>query len=138
MTRSPTAAIAAATLTAAVVLAGCANTVNTEATVPDVSAAPATTFVAEGTPAELLAQLVTDSRALSETIVENEGDDELIARIDATWAAAKPAVEEAAPDLVSDLERALRLMHNGVERRRPADADKGSRNLEAVVDLIDV
>lgn len=136
MRRGPFAALAALL---AVVLAACANTIDPEVEAPRTSSeVAATTYVAEGTTAELLQRLLDDSRHLSERIIDNEGDNELLARIDATWAAARPGVDDAAPDLVDDVERALAMLHNGVNRRRPADADKGSRNLEAVVDRLDV
>ena len=60
---------------------------------------PATTeFVAAGSTAELLDQLLAAASMLSEAIVANDGQHELIERIDVLWEAARPGVEEAQPD----------------------------------------
>jgi hypothetical protein len=132
------AAAAPLALIAVATLAACESTIAPEATSPPPGASSAeTAFVAEGTTAELLALLLDDSRRLSETIVDGDGDAELLARIDATWEAAAPGVEEVAPSLVDDFERAIELMHSGVTRRRPADADKASRNLEVLIAEVD-
>jgi hypothetical protein len=133
-----TAAVASLAVILVGALGACENTIAPDVTSPPAgSVLAATAFVAEGTTAELLALLLDDSRRLSETIVDNEGDDELLARIDVTWEAAAPGVEAASPGLVDDFERAIEMMHTGVTRRRPADADKASRNLEVLIARLD-
>lgn len=129
-------------------LAACANTIDPdvaadlERTEAERDAAVAGTeavepFRPEGTPAELLTGLLGEAVTLSEAIVENEGDNEILARVDAYWAAAEPAVSEANATLARDIERAVALMRNGVERRRPADADKAAINLRTLVAAFD-
>lgn len=115
-------------------LAGCATEVVPESASPSADGATATTgFTAEGTAAELLGRLLTEAASLSEAIVADEGQAEIAARIDALWEAARPEVEDTAPELVADFDRAIALLHNGVERRRPADADKAYNNLAALI-----
>jgi hypothetical protein len=92
-----------------------------------------TVFVAEGTTSELLDQLLTDAVGLSETIVENEGDEALVDRLNTIWDAARPGVEEAEPDLIYEFDRAIEMMNSAVERRRHADADKALNNLRNLV-----
>lgn len=123
-------------------LAACANTID-----PDVAAdpsddgsAPAAATVAfqpEGTPAELLAGLLEEATTLSEAIIENEGDNEILARVDAYWEAAEPAVADQDEALAGNIDRAVAMMHTGVERRRPADADKATINLRTLIAAYD-
>lgn len=124
-------------LVAALLLAACANTID-----PDVAAdpaddatAPAATdpFRPEGPPAEMLAGLLDEATLLSEAIIENEGDNEILARIDAYWAAAEPDVAAENEALARDIDRAVAMMHTGVQRRRPADADKATINLRTLI-----
>ena len=72
--------------------------------------------------------------ALSERVVENDGDDAALARIEALWAVAAPQIEEAHPDLAPDFGAALALVRRSVERRRPADADKAANNLRTLIE----
>jgi hypothetical protein len=92
-----------------------------------------TEFVASGSTAELIDQLVAEAGALSEAIVANEGQHDIIGRIDVIWAVARPGVEQADPDIVSEFDQAVELMHTGVDRRRPADADKAYANLTQLI-----
>jgi hypothetical protein len=91
-----------------------------------------TEFVASGSAAELLDQLLAEADDLSEAIVANEGQRAILARIDTIWAAARPDVEERAQDNLAEFDRTIALMHTGVDRRRPADADKAYNNLSAL------
>lgn len=129
-------------LAAVVSLGACANTIDPEAVADptnDGSAAVVATipFQPEGTPAELLAGLLDEAMTLSEAIIENEGDNEILARVDAYWAAAEPSVVEADESLARDIGRAVAMMHTGVQRRRPADADKATINLRTLVAAFD-
>ena len=132
---------AALVLAAVVSLGACANTIDPEvaADPQDTGSAPVETvaFAPEGTPAELLAGLLDEATALSEAIIENEGDNEILARVDAYWAAAGPAVADANATLARDIDRTVAMMHTGVERRRPADADKATINLRTLVAAFD-
>lgn len=133
MSRRATAAAAAALATA--VLVGCATTVDREiagdtTTARDGRSTTTTTvFVATGTTEELLDRLLDESRSLSEAIVENQGQHDVVARIDSIWDAVRPAVENAHPQLMLEFERAIVMLHTAVDRRRPADADKAYTNL---------
>jgi hypothetical protein len=114
-------------------VAGCApNTINDAALAPDTTTAT-TVFVPEGTTEDLLDQLVVGAGGLSEAIVQNEGDEALMDRLGAIWAAARPGVVQGSPDLVGEFDMAMELLERGVTRRRPADADKATRNLQTLV-----
>jgi hypothetical protein len=113
---------------------GCATEVDPDIPTPETGRPPATTeFVATGTTAELLDQLLAEAETLSEAIVDNEGQHDVIGRIDAIWEAARPGVEDAAPDRLLEFDRAIVMLHTGVDRRRPADADKAYNNLVNLV-----
>jgi hypothetical protein len=125
-------AVAAAALAA--MTAACAETTID----PDVTTRPSvdvttTVFVPSGTTAELLDQLVAESGRLSDLIVENEGQRVAIARIDAIWALARTDIATDHEDLLPGFESAIGLLHTGVDRRRPADADKAHNNLRTLV-----
>jgi hypothetical protein len=127
--RLPAAAAVLVTL-----LAGCATEVD-----PDIPTAitevsmDTVEFVAAGSTAELLDELLVEAGTLSEAIVQNEGQHEIIDRIDIIWEAARPGVEQADPESVTEFDQAIELMHTGVDRRRPADADKAYTNLTQLV-----
>jgi hypothetical protein len=128
--RTRTAAVAIGAALVVTLATGCATQVDPDLAAPATGPAPATTaFVATGSTTELLDQLLVEAGGLSEAIVQNEGQRDVIARIDAIWEAARPGVEEAAPDEVLELDRAIVMLHTGVDRRRPADADKAYTNL---------
>ena len=135
MTQTRRAAIAALPfLAACVVLGACSTEIDPSATT--VAPALATTtvpFVAEGTTAELLDQLLTEAASLSERIVENEGDEALLERINTIWQTARPGVDDAAPNLVAEFDRAMEMMNRAVERRRHADADKALNNMRNLI-----
>ncbi len=125
-------AVAAAALAAMTV--ACAETTID----PDVTTRPSvdvttTVFAPSGTTAELLDQLVAESGQLSDLIVENEGQRAALARIDAIWALARADIATDQEDLLPGFESAIGLLHTGVDRRRPADADKAHNNLRTLV-----
>jgi hypothetical protein len=130
---SPGRPLAAATLLVTL-LAACATEVDPEIPTAITGASTVTTeFAASGSTAELLDQLLTDAGTLSEAIVTNEGQHEIIGRIDVIWQAARPGVEQTDPDSVLEFDQAIELLHTGVDRRRPADADKAYNNLVQLV-----
>ncbi len=125
--------LAALAVLAVLALASCtANTIDSAALTPD-STTATTLYVPTGTTDELLAQLVVEAGRLSEAIVQDDGDEALAARLASIWEAARPGVEQTAPDLVREFEKAMELLARGVTTRRPADADKAVRNLQALV-----
>jgi len=112
-------------------LAACSTTYDTSSTT-----APATTstvFVPSGSTADLLAAISTEVAALSERLVDNEGQREALARIEAQWDAARPDVERQRPELLASFDAAIAQVQRSVERRRPADADKASKNLVTLI-----
>ena len=112
-----------------VALAACAET-----TVDPVdTTGPATsTTIPSGTPEELLARLLVEVSALSEHVVDNEGDDAALARIEALWAVAAPQIEEAHPDLAPDFGAALALVHRSVEPPTTVTVDGSSVEVVAL------
>ena len=135
MTQARRAALAAFPLLVVPALFGaCSTEIDPSATtVPPDQTTTTVPFVAEGTTAELLDQLLTEASGLSERIVENEGDDALLDRITTIWDAARPGVDDAAPDLILEFDRAMVMMNSAVDRRRHADADKALNNLRNLV-----
>jgi len=113
-----------------VVLVGCSPTTldTAESTVP-----AAASTVPGGSTDELLGRLVAEAAALSERIVENEGDEAALARIEVLWTAVRPDVESARPDLLAQFEAAVDYARRAVERRRPADGDKSAANLRTLI-----
>lgn len=120
-----------------VALACCATTTvdtDDDGTGPSPSGPTTTTTAPTGTAIELLERLVAEAVLLSEHVVENDGDDDALARAEALWAAARPSVERERRDLVVDFAAAMELVRRSVERRRPADADKAANNLRVLTD----
>lgn len=114
-------------------LAACAETtVDTSLTTASSAGVTTTVFVASGTTVELLDQLVGESGRLSDLIVADDGAVEALARIETLWSLAGDDVAAERPDLVPGFESAIGLVRTGVERRRPADADKAYNNLRAL------
>lgn len=130
--RAATTATAVATATA---LTACSTTLDSDITTPATGPAPSTTvFAPAGSTAELLDQLVGEAATLSEAIVENQGQRDMMARIDVLWAAVRTDVDEAVSTAtLTDFDRTIELLRNSVERRRPADADKAHNNLRTLV-----
>jgi hypothetical protein len=125
-----------AVLTAAltVSLAGCAKTtIDTSLTTPETAGATTTVFAPSGTTAELLDHLLTEAGALGDRIADNEGQQEAFARIETLWSLVAPDVEAQQPDLLPGFQSAIDLLQTGVQRRRPADADKATNNLRTLI-----
>jgi hypothetical protein len=118
---------------AAVVPTGCSTEVDPDLASEATSVATTSELRVEGSTADVLDRLLDEAAGLSEAIVDNEQQRQVIRRIDVLWEAARPAVEESAPDSVQDFDRTIALMHTGVDRRRPADADKAYTNLTNLI-----
>lgn len=113
------------------VLSGCESTFNESATTTSPTAT--TTTLPSGTTDELLARLVATAPELSHLIVDGGGQHELLAELDALWALARPDVAEVSAMRAGQIDAAMALLHSGVDKRRPADADKGAVNLATLV-----
>jgi len=121
----------AATCLGACVLGACSSTIDSSVTTR-ASIAPSTTVVS-GTPDELLAAIAAEVGELSEKLVDNRGQGEALARVQAQWEAVRPVVESDRPELLAGFESAIGQVERAVERRRPADADKAARSLASLI-----
>jgi hypothetical protein len=129
-------AVLAVALTASVV--GCAKTtIDTSLTTPASTGVSTTIFAPTGTTAVLLGQLLSEAGALGDRIVDNHGQQDAFARIETLWARVAPDVQTQRPDLVPGFQSAIDLLRTGVERRRPADADKATNNLRTLITAYD-
>lgn len=109
----------------------CATTYDTTATtVADVTT---TAYVATGSTDDLLTSMSTEVGALSEKLVESEGQGEALTRIEAQWSAVRPVIAGERPELLDGFDAAIAQVQRSVERRRPADADKASKNLATLI-----
>jgi hypothetical protein len=129
---------AAAAVACAVLLAACGET-TFDATVGSASpdrTTPATTVPlgADASPEELLPLLVATVSDLDERVVEGDGDDEALARLEAIWALAEPQLRRTEPQLLFGFEQVMVLSRSSVERERPADASKAFMIADDLVD----
>ena len=124
----------------ALTLTACGDTyVDTEATTAPPTVATTLPPVAADTPLpELFAELDGLMRRLDELIVEDEGDDAALDRIESVWRVTEQQIRDRDPDDLYPFEQAITLARTGVERRRPADASKGYKLLVAAIDTYDV
>jgi hypothetical protein len=114
-------------------LVGC-DSVTYDATATTADRATTTTvFTATGSTADLLASIATRIDGLSEQLVDGEGQREALARIQAEWAVARPAIEAQKPELLVGFDAVLAQVQRAVDRRRPADADKAAKNLTVLI-----
>ncbi len=115
--------------------AGCASTTYDETLATSATTAAATTTtVPTGTAAELLPRLRDEAASLSGVMID-EGDADAVAqRIVALWEAAGQEVGRTRPDLVDSFDDNVALVLKAVQFSRAADADKASKNFDALVD----
>lgn len=109
-------------------ITACGTTVIEDANTTVVTDQTTTTTDLPATVDGRFAEIVLLSTGLGNLIVDG-GDGEVIDRIDALWAASSVDVASVDPGLGRDVAHQLELLHVAVERNRPADADKSSRNL---------
>jgi hypothetical protein len=120
-------------LLAALALAGC-NSITYDAsatTAPKVTTT--TVYVPTGSTKDLLASIATQVDGLSERLVANEGQRDVLARIQAEWRVVRPAIESQRPQLLAGFDAVLAQVERSVVRRRPADADKAAKNLAVLI-----
>ena len=126
-----------ATVLATSIGAGCASTtINTAATTLPGGAPPTSVFTARGSRAELLDEWQVELAVLSARLVDNEGGTPALARIELLWDTVRPEIEAGHPDLTPGFEAVMGLTRTAVERRRPADADKASKQLRDLIEAI--
>lgn len=130
------AAVAAAAATAA-----CGPTTVDESVASTVADPEPTTTVAidaDRPLADTLDQLVVEVGRLPEQIVEDDGQDATLERVEALWAVAEPEIRANDATDLFNFTQGLDLARRGVEGRRPADASKGARILgDVVADYLD-
>jgi hypothetical protein len=126
---------------AAIVWSGCATTVDEtiEDEPPEAGtfvdpSTPVTTEPIAGSAAELLPEMATEMSQLGSKIAEGGDSAATLAQIEAMWAAIRPEIESARPELVGGITTTVDMARTAVERRRPADADKAFRLLTDLVD----
>lgn len=122
---------AAAGLVLIGVSSACDTTYDTSSTT--VAPTTSTVYAPSGSTDDLLASISTEVGELSEKLVDNDGQRDALARIEAQWAIVRPAVETDHPELLDAFDAAIAQVQRSVERRRPADADKASKNLVTLI-----
>ena len=128
------ALLSLAALVAAATSACSATTYNTSATtIPADEVVPTTVFVPTGSTADLLDQLGTETAGLGDMLVDNDGQQQALARVEAIWALARPEIASDRPELLEGFDTVINLVRRSVERRRPADADKAHKNLLVLI-----
>jgi hypothetical protein len=116
----------------AVVSAACGST-TVEADATTTTLAPPSAALGADLGA-VLSEMVSLATGLGDQIVEGgAADDADLLRIRDLWAATGGAMNDIDPPLFREIEHQLELLDTAVGRRRPADADKASRNLSIVV-----
>jgi hypothetical protein len=88
-----------------------------------------------GSPEELLAFVRDRSLELGLRIAEG-GSREALEQIEQAWAAAGPGIEDVNGTAYRTVDSMVGLLRVAVERRRPADADKAARNIDAVYERL--
>jgi hypothetical protein len=92
-----------------------------------------TIYVPAGSTKDILASITAEVDALSEKLVQGEGQRPALTRIQTEWAVVRPRIEAARPDLLSGFDSVLAQVQRSVDRRRPADADKAAKNLAVLI-----
>jgi hypothetical protein len=133
-------AAGALSLAAVLTLGACGTTFVDETVVTvDTSPQATTTTIAPVDPDAPLDELLLEIETLMSDLDAVIIDDDLAAldvyaRIDELWRAAEPQIRSNDPDDVFNFEQAVELARTGAERRRPADASKGYKILNDVLD----
>lgn len=99
--------------------------------------APATSStLPTGTLEELLPLMQAEVDALPALVAAGKGDGTAATRIEQYWASIRPEVLAGWPELVTDFEFVVRLCRTAADRNRPANADRASKNMEALVSAV--
>jgi len=136
----PSSRVVVALSTSLVVLAACAPT--TYETSSTTTVVAATTTIPTGPIDDLLPRLSDTMLTLSSYIGPNSsgsttsGKNEVLAEIEALWAAVETEVTSLDPSSAESLGRMVDLARTAVERNRPADADKADKFAGDVIDQL--
>lgn len=82
---------------------------------------------------DLVGDLADSMRHLDEEVIDGDTDDETLARIEEIWVVALPLARQHSIDMEFGLQQSVVLARTAVERRRPADASKGYKIVEALL-----
>lgn len=117
-------------------LAACGTTYDEQiASDESIAAEPSTTTtLPTGTAAELLPKLAEEAGQLSTLMIDGGDASAAAERIAQYWAAVKTEVNASRPELLSDFAANVERCTTAVQFKRAADADKASKNLDALVD----
>jgi uncharacterized protein YcfL len=121
---------------AGLTLTGCKSTYDASLATSAETVAVTTTTLPVGTVAELLPLMLAEVKALSERVAASNDAKEAATRIEQYWAAMKDEISADHPELVPDFEFVVRRSRAAADRKRPADADRAYRNLQALSDAI--
>lgn len=132
MGRPRAAVFATAAVLGALVLGGCVDT-QYDASIPSgpTTTAPTTTLPS-GPAADLLPRLVTTAGLLSAAITSKGDENAIVEQADALWAAARQEVSARRPELLGGYESNVAKLADAARFNRAADADKATKNLEAL------
>jgi hypothetical protein len=131
--RPPTRPWLVAVAPLAAVLAACTPTTYDSSLATPASVAVTTTTLPSGTAAELLPRLRGEAALLSGVLLDG-GDAVAVAeRIAALWDASEREVGATRPDLVDSFDDTVAMARTAARFSRAADADKASRNFDALV-----
>ncbi|HRE00792.1 MAG TPA: hypothetical protein PLV68_05800 [Ilumatobacteraceae bacterium] len=112
--------------------AGCATTRLDRSSAT--TAVPTTTTLPDGGATELLPLLVGEASQLSNVIGANGDRSEQMTRIQNVYDAVRPDIDQTNGLLADSFDAAITLCQRATQFKRPADADKCFRNLEALSD----
>lgn len=121
-------------LTGAVVVASsCSTTYDATFSTTATTAVPTTTTLPVGAAADLLPRLRTEAASLSGVMIAEGDEDAVLERIVALWDATRAEIGQQRPDLVPGFQQNIALVEKAVQFSRAADADKASKNFDALV-----
>jgi hypothetical protein len=116
------------------VAVGCSPTTYDESAATPATEATSTTALVSNDPVEVLPVMLDEVASLAQRVVDNDGAGSAATRIEQMWAAIEPSVRDARPELVSGFDFVVRRCRDAADRKRPADADRAFKNMEALVE----
>ena len=117
-----------------VLTVGCTPTTYDESAIPSETEATSTTALVSNDPVEVLPVMLDEIAGLAQRVVDNDGAVSAATRIEEMWAAIEPSVRDTRPELVSGFDFVVRRCRDAADRKRPADADRAFKNMEALVE----
>lgn len=118
---------------AVVFVSSCSTTYDATFSTTATTVAPTTTTLPVGPAAELLPRLRDEAASLSGVMIAEGDEDAVMERIVALWDATRAEIGQQRPDLVPGFQQNIALVEKAVQFSRAADADKASKNFDALV-----